>query len=734
MSEPFREFPSNEIEELDTPPQKSGGLRPYFRIFWRKAWLIAGITSLTTFAAWLNSSLDSYTYTGNFYLLVEPITSAGKLSDPTTLTRTGGVPNENLFALDYPTNLAFLQSPGMTFRIAQDVHEKVLTRSVPAIWKDLRENLAVSRVIIGSEDTKIFQVTYTGENPKEVQSTLETAAKTFVKYSAEDRETSIKAGVKFIDQQLPELQTKLAQLKTKQQKLRQQYKLVDPIAKNQQLLSQSQNLADQQLAIQGQLKSLKTLQNLLQRQLQLSPEEALAAASLNQDPNRLSLLARLQDIETQLALAGATFTLDSPQMQGLQEQRQNIQTLLDQRTQQLISQNSLFITKNSPVLKFQDPTRLRLIEQLVATSNQVLTLEAQNQSLEAARKSSEEQAKKLPAIANQYSGIEREIQLNQQIIDRFLTQRENLKVEAAQDLPWQLISQPQIPLDAEGKPIGEPPSRTKKILAGLGSGLLLGMGLAILLEKRRDIFYNSTDLSQAFSLPVIGEIPQVEPPSSVASIEPEGEQQSPQPRHQQSQETDALFLNAFDSLYTQLCFLDRNPPVSSLVVTSAESGAGQSTVALYLAKTAAIAGKKVLLVDANWHDPKLHEWLELPNHKGLRHLLSDRVLAEDIILPVPSFENLSLLTPGAPYLDEAIRFWSPQMQKLMAQLQAKYDLVIYDPPNFFQAADISFLASQSDGLLIVVGLKKTRQSLNKKMIQQIQQFNLPILGIVANYL
>jgi capsular exopolysaccharide synthesis family protein len=733
VSEQLPNFVADELEELGTLPREAKSSSTYWKTFRRKAWLIIGITSLTTFAAGIWSALEDQTYTGNFYLLVEPITSAAKLTDPTTLTRTGGIPDEQLFELDYPTNLAFLNSPGMTLRIAQDVQRQELTRAVPAIWKDLRDNFKVERVGGNAvkEATKIFEVSYTGKNAQEVQSVLNIAANTFLKYSEEDRQTSIKAGVKFIDDQLPSLQKQLDRLQSQQKQLRQRYELLDPIAKGQDLSSQLSDISKQQLSTASQLKAQKTLYTQLQRQLKLTPEQALAASSLSQDPTRVALLSDLQKIESQLALDSARFTANSPQIQELVEKRQNTLKLLNQKTQEILAHNSVAIAGNSAALTFQDPTRLKLIEQLIDAANQVQVLEVQNQSLMAAKQSFQAQAQRLPAIVQQYNDIDERIKLTQEILDKLLVQRETLKVEAAKDLPWQLISKPQIPLDADGQPMSESPGRIKKVLAGLAGGLLLSMALAMLIEKRRDLFYTPEDLQALTANSVVGEIPYDDPLAPHSSLGDSPDDLELAENAKGSEERGLLFMSAFDALYTNLTLIYSNPLLRSLAISSTEVGDGQSTVAVYLARTAAAAGKKVLLVDANLSNPQLHRWFNLPNEKGLSTLLQQEVPNYDAIERSPERDELFVLSAGsAPVSPQVLS--SPKMRHLMKELKARYDLIIYDAPHVLDSAASRFLAANTDGLLMVVGIGKTRQSLVKKAIEQMQRLRVPVLGMVAN--
>ena len=289
VAEPMEVFGDQGTTEAANPVK----LGPLARTLIRNAWIIAGVTAITTAIGIVDSYFKPYTYTGNFYLLVEPITAAARLTDPSTIARTGGTPNASLTEFDYPTNLAFLQSPGMTFKIAQDVKAKAdEDKQVAAIWKNIRDKLSVSWVLsaTGRDATKLFEVSYSGEDPKEVETVLRVAAETFVTYSAEDRETSMKTGVKFIDSQLPGIQQNLDALKKKQRQLRERYRLVDPTLKNQSLLEQLTALENQKVVLEQQLLSQQALVKSLEGDLKLTKDQAVTAEIFTGDEQRNQLL------------------------------------------------------------------------------------------------------------------------------------------------------------------------------------------------------------------------------------------------------------------------------------------------------------------------------------------------------------------------------------------------------------------------------------------------------------
>ncbi|MEB3174118.1 MAG: lipopolysaccharide biosynthesis protein [Cyanobacteriota bacterium] len=786
MSESYLEAPLEELEASPGAPQRvSPRVRLLIRSLLRKAPFIFGFTALSASASLVFTFFQPFTYKGNFYLLVEPITAAARLSDPSTIARGGGTSRNDLTELDYPTNLAFLQGPGMAQQIAQDVFSnKILNkRSLPAIVKEVRENLKVEwiRDKRGSDATKIFAVTYSAPSAQEVEAVLTVAADTFVKYSTKDRESSLKAGVKFIDEQLPNLQRNLAALKTQQKELRQRYALVDPSAKQEALLTEISALSGQRLSLAQQIKSQQEVIKKLQGELKISEDEAVSASIINQDQERLSLIKRLQDLDAQIASVSAVYTDNSNQMLNLKEQRNNLQTLLDKRNQKLASQVRTPIDPNSSAADLQDPTRLELIKQLTSARTQLESLQSQLPPLEMRIKQLEASSADLPKVINQYEAISREITLNEQIVDKFLLQRETLKVEASQELPWQVISKPQVPTDERGNPIGEPPARTKLLLAGLGGGLLFSTLLALLWEKARNVFYSSTDAQDLLGIPLVGEVyrhlaprtplaplrqsPSLEAAKTALLLEEsaapaqallgEGEDSTSVSAGAATAllggkplgESDPGAANGrmppplpapgfvaipgvFEDIYAELSFFYRSPALRSLVISAIQPGDGQSTLILNLAIAAASQGRKVLVVDLQTQSTGITQWLGGTRQPGVKNLLGEEAALESVLQKFPAHPNLHLVSAGQE--TPLTPLWSPDFQYLMAEFQASYDLVLYDLPSFFVTTDLYFIASHTDGLIFTVSLQKTPLNKAVQAVKKAQELRLPVIGILTN--
>ena len=711
-------------------------ISPYLRTFKRKALLIISFTSLATSAALVLSLKDPNTYVSSFRVLLEPIDYAARLSQASSLARTEGLPDEDLLNLDYPTQLEILKSSLILSKIAQQVKTQLPEAKVSFIKEDLRKNLTVERITIGPSRydwTKIVEINYENTNPKLVQAVAIATADQYLKYSLEERQNSINAGVKFIDEQLPELEQRVLELQSRQQKLQQHYNLIDPSERGQELFAQVDELGKRKSINESELLELETLSNTLQAQLNLTPKQAIVALALNQNPNHRELLKQLQTIEGQIATESARFTAHSPHVLALIEDKHNLLELLQQKTQSILEQHSISVADVGLALNYQNDSFLKLTQQLVDTHNQIQVLQVRDRSIQTTKQSLEKPAQQLPAVARQYKELEQQLTLTTRILDQLLTQKETLRVEAAQkDVPWKLLSKAEVIRDTDDQPLAFPPNRMKKILAGVLLGMLLGIGAAILLEKWRDIFYTAEDIQDILLLPLLGKIPVDDRFKALPSINSNSNALALVETHRDGRES--LFLRSFHSLYAELTFLYADNPITSLVVSSAEPKDGQSTVALQLAKTAAAEGKRVLLVDANLDKPQLYTQLNLLQSRGFSNVLGNKFTPEELIYQVPEVDNLYVLTADVLQGKSYTRLWSTKMQHLMEDLSVDYDLIIYDSPHFLDTPDVSFLAAQTDGIVIVVGVKKTRQSLVKEAVNQINAFRLPTLGIVANHL
>ena len=713
--------PSVEIDEVDEPKNQGLNLRSLWRTIQRNVLLIAGVTTVGVTATTLYSVLISLspTYEGDFRLLVEPVTVEAKFTDPSVISRDGGV---SVNSIDYPTLLQVLQSPELLTKITEQIQSRYPDVSYNLLLKDLEVNRVGKNL---SDTTKLIAVYYKSKDPGKVQFVLEELAKGYLNYSLQTRKIHIRGGVQFIEDQLPRLQQQVDVLEKALQLHQQQYKLSAPTSEGTQLSGQLREIQFQKLATQRELQELKTLYKNLHSQLKLAPNQVLAASTLSEDPNYQSLLAELKKTESQIAIESARFNDKTPVILGLREKQKNLSQLLNQESQRIIGRNLSNTPVNSQVMNFQNSTRQALIKQLVDTTNQIQVLETRNRAIVQAESSFNQQVQQFPTVIRQYNDIQRRLEIATKTLNQFLIQRETLQAEAAQkEVPWEIISAPKTQLSASS-------NHLKKIAMGLIAGFVLGVGAAVYKEKSRDVFYSPEDLEEGIQLPLLGVTPFNESATQFSGLSAvAGAIEEPKAKHSDV----SLFVEAFNSLYASIRFLASTPQLHSLVVSSAAPGDGKTTVALHLAQVAALMGQRVLLVDANLRLPQLHTRLGLSNQQGLSNLLSQNLEPNDLIQQVPLQNNLFVLTSGQLLPDSTRLLASTQMQHLIKQFKTDFDLVIYDTPHLFGLTDTNYLAAHTDGILMVVSIGKTHRSAVKQVLNRLNTWNLPILGVVANHI
>jgi capsular exopolysaccharide synthesis family protein len=701
----------------DAPTQQKGlDLRPLLRVVRRNIILISGIAAIVAGSQVYLGMKAPHIYKGSFRILVEPITSNARVS-PVVLRDSPSEPN----TVDYPTLLQVLRSPELLSKIAEEIRKQDSSVTTSSLLGDLqRKNLIIDRLPpegTNPDAAKVVEITYKGANPQQVQLVLAKLAEGYLRFSLNDRKTRIGGGVQFIEEQLPALQQRVNTLATNLQDLKQRYGIIDPVAQASALMEQSRDIRTQRLQAQRELAEQQTLYGKLQSQLGLAPTDALAAASLTENPRYQDVLSQLKKVEQQIAIKAARFNDDSPVLQALQEQRQNLVQLATTEAQSTLGLPVSTTSPPSKIQAFQNSIRIALIKQLVDTANTSQLLQVRNQAITQAAVSLDQKLQQFPAIVRQYSDLQQQLDVSSKTLNQFLTQRETLRVEAAQkEVPWEVIATPSIPKDANGTPIAAPSDIQKQFAIGIIGGLILGIAIALVQEKMRNVFLSSEDLSTVFDAPLLGVIPfkshLSQSPISLGT---------------------GSFAKAFNSLYTNLRFLPSEVPMRSLVVGSAIAGDGRTTVAFHLAWAAAAMGQRVLLVDANLRSPELHTLLNVSNSNGLSELLLGRANVHEVIQPSSLEKTLSVLTAGQAPLDAAKMLASGAAQNLAQQLQTGYDLVIYDSPNLMDFPDTAFLTPQTNGILMVVDIGVTGRSSLAQVLSEVDRFRLPIIGVVANH-
>ena len=716
----------------------------------KRRWLLVALTALIVASAsvgWRRIN-RSVSYQGQFQILIEPVTAESEVvaavrgDQPSTEIQELGDTQASKTVIDYPTQIQVLRSRKLLDPVINELQSKFPQLSYGRILR----NLQIGRLSSGkgnqAQGTKILQVLYESSSASEVQQFLDTLSKNYLDYSVNERQTNLGRALDFVSEQLPKVNSNVQQLERVLQEFRERHSLIQPGDLSGQVTGQIGTLQQQELDLLVEMKQAQELFRALQAQQQLPPKAAEAGSVLSEAPQYQAVAQRLQEIESQIVAGLAHVNENHPNIIQLRAEEESLKALLGQRLQKVLGERLASEVPNAQDLPFQNSLRSGLSQRLVDTSIQLQVLEARRQAILNSKNELIQRFQALPSLTREYEALQRRLQSSKDTLNQFLKVQEELKINAArQEAPWELIEPPSVAL------IENDDNLLTEVAQGIFLGLCLGAGLAILLDKSRDIIYTVDELKAKTKLPVLGMIPVQEEESYdmlafLPDEDPASEESSqaallsseaiqndgtkPQQDYQVSS-----FLEAFRSLYTQVRLLNPDYPIRSLVVSSSMPNEGKTTTATYLAQAAAAMGQRVLLVDADLRVPSIDQLLRLKLKPGLSDIIAHGRDADDVIQPLSSTPNLFVLTAGTLPPDPAILIGSKKMQDLAESWHQSYDLVVYDlPPISF--ADSRLLSTHTDGLLVVSRIGHTRREDLHNSLHTLRQGRMPILGIVAN--
>lgn len=265
------------------------------------------------------------------------------------------------------------------------------------------------------------------------------------------------------------------------------------------------------------------------------------------------------------------------------------------------------------------------------------------------------------------------------------------------------------------RPIG-PDKATAVVVAGM-IGFVLASGAAYLLEYLDQTLKTPEDIKRIIGVPIIG---------YVAAMENNSAQQpyvANHPRHPVAE--------AFRSLRASLEFAAVDRSLKTLLVTSADTQEGKTSVASNMALVMAQSGKKVVLVDTDLRKPNLHEFFGISNEYGLSDLFRGRMALQNVMRIWQKDERVAVITAGMEPPNPAELLGSKSMSQILASLVEVSDIVILDGPPAV-VTDAAMLASKVDGTILVVRPGFTHQAAAEAMMEKVKRSGANILGVVIN--
>jgi capsular exopolysaccharide synthesis family protein len=251
-----------------------------------------------------------------------------------------------------------------------------------------------------------------------------------------------------------------------------------------------------------------------------------------------------------------------------------------------------------------------------------------------------------------------------------------------------------------------------------------GIGLAFLLEARRQGYANAREVERSLGYPVISTLPLVH-------------QRTDKKLSGRWQVFEAYGLT--EAIRALICaLLPQSDPEGEgagkiVAITSSFPDEGKSTIALSLARQAGFSGLRTLFIEGDLRKPGLREGLTtVKTQYGLAQLLRSTVNdAYDCIAKEPD-SGVDILLGFGPADDAFSLLRGDRMARLMQAVRTRYDLVVLDCAPIMAVSETRSLVNLVDETVFVVRWNSTERSAAKAALRDLERMGAKVAGVVLS--
>lgn len=546
---------------------------------------------------------------------------------------------------------------------------------------------AISTRAIPSTD--LIEISYTGRDPATVRDVTNAIALAYQAFSSEGQRNSATQKTRFIAQSVVEQGRALQSAQDELKNFKAQHQTADVTDEAKGLFASIKGLQDQQIELETERKVYESLVG-----------KVTAADTVDDELRRL---AGTGVLSKNMAVA-AKFQ----QWQDLVAKRQ---ALLLSGT--VLPNNRDLIAYNDAISQAKSDIRAATEIYLDGLRNRLSTIDQTISSLKS-------QSEQYPPLEAQQARLEANVATAQKMYEDLQSQYQLARIaESADGGTVRIIDEATMPTFAVS------PNRRRAFFMSLVMGLLLGVGLAVLLDRLDDSVRSPTELSESYALPVLGLIPAIgtaELPAGDATglsrIVTHADPRSP-------------VAEAYRSLRTNLAFARMQRGLRSLLLTSPGPADGKSTTVANLAITFAQQGQRTLLVDADLRRAVLDKTFGVSRAPGLTDVIIGEATIDQAVheTQVP---NLFVITSGQLPPNPSELLGSTAMRDVLGQMESRFDMVLFDSPPLLAVTDAAVLSTIVDGTVLIARMGSTQRRALWRAASQLRAVSANVMGGVLN--
>jgi capsular exopolysaccharide synthesis family protein len=269
------------------------------------------------------------------------------------------------------------------------------------------------------------------------------------------------------------------------------------------------------------------------------------------------------------------------------------------------------------------------------------------------------------------------------------------------------------------------PILLKYLALGILAGVVLGSGLAVLIDQSDLSYRTPIDIHHNLRAPVICKVPNIKrgkpDPSFIGS-----------PMLVAASRPNSPAAETFRAARTAIMFAAQKTDGRVFLFTSPSPGDGKSTTTCNLAVSLAQSGKKVVLVDADYRRPRVQQYFGVQFEPGSVDYLEGKVTLDVALRSTEIQSNLFILTTGGRPKNPGEIVSGNDFHNMIAALREKFDYVLIDSPPVLPVADATAIASRVDGIFLILRIRRGVMLASRKAKEQLDMVHGNVLGVIVN--
>lgn len=711
------EYQLSRIGEIAEEQEGESILRHYWRMFYKRRWLVLASVALCLAVALIVTLVTQPKYTSAVTLQVSR--EAPKVVDIQDVDQSDSAGPDLEF---YQTQYALLKSRSLSQSVARDlnlannflylagykegavdeVRAKPLAERLDQATDMVNKNTSVSPV----RGSSIINVAFTSPDPSLSAKVANSLADNFIESNLSRRYEAAAYARNFLQNRLRQVRGRLEDSERKAVQYAQQQGLI-------RIKTGGNNEAEQSL-LASQLAELST---------QLTAAHAQRAQAEAQFRQGTGGTAAAQ------ALSSATLSTLRPQRADLIAQLTKLQSDFGPEYPPIIALKAQIRELDKQIGREEARVNSFVAQDLGGRYRQALAAESALQQKVDGLKAQliGEEGRSI-----QYNILQRDVDTNRALYDALLQRFKEVGIAGGVGTNNVAIVDP-----ARDPEQPSSPNLPLNLALGLMIGLILGAGVAIILEQLAESVILPGEFQSRLRVPLLGSTPAIgnDAPTMARLLpKPLGKALTRSDEHRDEEALDSSSLSeAYLSIVAALRFSTDHGAPKSIAVTSTQSEEGKSTTAMAVARILSSTGARVLLIDADMRRPSLHRSFDLPDRRGLSDALTGNAKWGEVVHETGE-ERLFVMSAGKIPPSPAELLATRAFAQIVQEASGHFDHIVVDCPPLLGLADAPLISAAVEGTVFVMEAGRTRATQARLALDRLASVQSRIVGAVLSKL